>query len=96
MQMIKNKTCPANRRGGYYTINYGYGIDYLADLIEVAIKYDLVHQSGAWFTILNPDTGETMSEKIQGMPNVYDYLRDEENETVLSFVEEYIDNKISM
>lgn len=96
MSMTKNKTCPANRRGGYYTINYGYGIDYLADLIEVAIKYDLVHQSGAWFTILNPDTGETMSEKIQGMPNVYDYLRDEENEPVLSFIEEYIDNKINM
>lgn len=96
MTMVKNKTCPANRRGGYYTINYGFGIDYLADLIEVAIKYDLVQQSGAWFTIVNPDTGEVMSEKIQGMPNVYDYLRDEENEPVLAFIEEYIDNKISM
>lgn len=96
MSMTKNKTCPANRRGGYYTINYAYGIDYLADLIEVAIKYDIVQQSGAWFTIINPDTGEAMSEKIQGMPNVYEYLRNEEHEDVLSFIENYIDSKINM
>ena len=96
MTMTKNKTCPANRRGGYYTINYAYGIDYLADLLEVAIKYDILQQAGAWFTVVNPDTGELMSEKIQGMPNVYEYFRDEANENVLTFVENYIDSKIAM
>lgn len=94
MTMTKNKTCPANRRGGYYTIRYDSGIDYLADLIEVAIKYDMVQQSGAWFTIVNPDTGEVLAEKLQGMPRVYEFFRDEENEPVLTAVETYIDSKI--
>ena len=94
MSMVKNKTCPANRRGGYYTINYAYGIDYLADLLEVAIKYDIIQQSGAWYTIIDPDSGEILSEKIQGMPNVYAYLEDEANEERLTFIENYIDSKI--
>lgn len=94
MTMTKNKTCPSNRRGGYYTIRYDSGIDYLADLIEVAIKYDMLQQSGAWYTIINPDTGEVKAEKMQGMNSVYEFLMDEDNEPVLSFIEEYIDSKI--
>ena len=95
MSMTKNKTCPANRRGGFYTISYANGIDYLRDLVDVALKYDLIQKSGAWFTIVNPDTGEVLSEKIQGMANVYDYFRNEDNEDKLTFVEDYIDSKIS-
>ena len=94
MSMDKNTTCPPNRRGGFYTINYANGIDYLMDLVEVALKYNLVQQSGAWFTIIDPDTGEVKSDKIQGMSNVYAYLRNEENEGVLTFMEQYIDSKI--
>lgn len=94
MSMTKNKTCPSNRRGGYYTIDYANGIDYLTDLIEVAIKYDLIQQSGAWFSIINPDTGEILADKMQGMPRVREFFRDEENDEVLTFVEDYIDSKI--
>ena len=94
MTMIKNKTCPSNRRGGYYTIDYANGIDYLADLLEVAIKYDLIQQHGAWFSIIDPDTGDINADKIQGMSNVKEFFMDEDNEEVLSFVESYIDSKI--
>lgn len=94
MSMVKNKTCPANRRGGYYTIDYANGIDYLTDLLEVAIKYDLIQKSGAWFEIVNPDTGEVLTEKIQGMANVREFFRDESHEDILVFVEDYIDSKI--
>lgn len=94
MTMIKNKTCPSNRRGGYYTIDYANGIDYLADLLEVAIKYDLIQQHGAWFSIIDPDTGDIKADKIQGMSNVKEFFMDEDNEEVLSFVESYIDSKI--
>jgi recombination protein RecA len=94
MSMTKNKTCPGNRRGGYYTIRYDSGIDYLADLIEVAIKYDLIQKSGAWFTIVNPDTGEILSDKIQGQSNVSGYLADEAHEDILTFIEQYIDSKV--
>lgn len=95
MSMVKNKTCPPNRRGGFYTIRYDSGIDYLRDLIDVAIKYDLIQKSGAWFTIVNPDTGEILSDKIQGMSNVYQFFMDEGNESILQTVEDYIDSKIS-
>lgn len=95
MSMTKNKTCPGNRRGGYYTIDYANGIDYLTDLLEVAIKYDLIQKSGAWFEIVNPDTGEVLTEKIQGMSNVREFFRDEDNEEILTFVEDYIDSKIN-
>lgn len=94
MSMEKNKTCPSNRRGGYYTINYANGIDYLADLIEVAIKYDLIQQHGAWYSIVDPDTGDIKADKIQGMTNVKEYLMDEDNEPVLAFIENYIDSKL--
>lgn len=94
MSMTKNKTCPPNRRGGFYSIDYANGINYLRDLLDVAIKYDLVQKSGAWFTIINPDTGEVKSEKIQGMSRVYDYLSDENNEDILTFIEDYIDSRV--
>lgn len=94
MSMEKNKTCPPNRRGGFYSLDYANGINYLRDLVDVALKYDMIQQSGAWFTIVDPDTGECKSEKIQGMPNVYNYLRDVEHEDVLTFIENYIDAQI--
>ena len=94
MSMEKNKTCPPNRRGGFYSLDYANGINYLRDLVDVALKYDMIKQSGAWFTIIDPDTGECKSEKIQGMPNVYNYLRDVEHEDVLTFIENYIDAQI--
>ena len=95
MSMTKNKSCPPTRRTGFYTLNYEYGIDYLKDLIEVAMKYGLIEKSGAWFSIVNPDTGELI-EKLQGQAKVYDYLGAEENEGTLSIIEDYIDRRIYM
>lgn len=94
MTMVKNKTCPGNRRGGYYTIDYANGIDYLADLLEVALKYNLILQSGAWFSVVDPDTGEIKADKIQGMSKLREFLADEDNEPVLEFIEQYIDSKV--
>ena len=93
VSMKKNKTCPPTRRTGFYTLNYYTGIDYLKDLIEVAIKYNLIIQSGAWFAIVDPDTGEQII-KLQGQPRVYDYLEDLENIEVLKKIEAFIDKKI--
>ena len=87
MTMVKNKTCPPNRRTGFYTINYSKGIDYLADLIEVAIKYELIEKSGAWFTVSG------VKDKIQGQAGVYKYL--EEHQDVLANLETLIDEKIA-
>ena len=93
MSMTKNKTCPPTRRTGFYTINYMYGVDYLKDLVELAIKYGVIDKAGAWFSILNPETGELI-EKIQGQAGVNEYLENPDNETVLTMIEEYIESQI--
>ena len=54
------------------------------------MKYGLIDKSGAWFSIINPDTGEQIV-KLQGQAKVNEYLEDEENESVLSMIEDYID-----
>ena len=91
--MKKNKTCPPTRRTGYYTLNYLSGIDYLTDIIEVAIKYNIVQKSGAWFAIYNPDTGEELA-KLQGQARVKEFLGQEDNIEVLKIIEDFIDNEI--
>lgn len=93
MSMTKNKTCPPTRRTGQYTINYLEGIDYLKDLVDVAIKYEIVDKKGAWFTIQNPETGEVVSEKVQGISNVYKLL--DEDETILEQVEQMVDEEFA-
>lgn len=94
VSMTKNKTCPPTRRTGFYTLTYDKGIDYLSDLIEVAIKYGIVDKSGAWFTIVDTETGEALSDKLQGQSKVYDFLDSEDNLTILSRIEEIIDKHI--
>ena len=93
MSMVKNKSCPPTRRTGFYTLNYEYGVDYLKDLVEVAIKYGLIVKGGSWFSIVHIDTGEVVT-KVQGLSKIYDYLGDDENEAELTRIEEYIDSKI--
>lgn len=92
--MTKNKTCRPDRRTGFYTLNYLDGIDYLGDLIEVAIKYGIVDKSGAWFTIIDTETGEVLSDKIQGQNRVKEFLSDESNIQVLQRIEELIDKEV--
>lgn len=95
MSMVKNKSCPPTRRTGFYTLNYSFGIDYLKDLVEVAIKYEIIEKSGAWYSIVNVDTGELI-EKLQGLARVYSYLEDEANEDVLSMLEDFIGSKMGL
>lgn len=87
MSITKIKSAPPNRRTGFYTLNYEYGIDYLADLIEVAIKYGIIEKSGAWFTI------DGVEDKIQGQNGVYKYLS--ENQEVLDRVDALVNEKIA-
>lgn len=85
VNMVKTKFCRPNRHVGQYTINYEDGIDYITDLIDQAIYYGIVEKSGAWFTVVNPDTGEILKDKIQGQANLHKVL--DEDETLLQTVE---------
>lgn len=89
VSMTKNKSCPPTRRTGFYTLRYDSGIDYLADLIDVAIKYGIVQKKGAWFDLVDIETGEVIEGNIQGQANVKEVLT--ENVELLSRVENLVD-----
>lgn len=73
--LVKSKVCRPDRKVGFYTLKYLEGIDYISDAVDVAIKLGLVNQAGAWFTLIEPETGE-VKEKFQGKPKLVEYLRD--------------------
>ena len=91
--LIKSKVCPPTRRTGFYTLRYDTGIDYLNDLIEVAIKYGIIKKSGAWFEIVDVETEEVLSDKIQGQSNVYKELESEN--LLLERVEQLVDKSMT-
>ena len=93
VNMQKNRTCPPTRRTGFYTLRYLTGIDYTSDLIEVALKFGIVEQNKAWFSIIDIDTGEIIKDKIQGQANVVSVL--EEEPEILKRVEELIDARVA-
>lgn len=73
--LVKSKVCRPDRKVGFYTLKYLDGIDYISDAVDVAIKLGLVNQAGAWFTLVEPETGE-VKEKFQGKPKLVEYLKD--------------------
>lgn len=72
--LIKSKVCRPDRKVGFYTLKYLEGIDYISDAVDVAIKLGIVNQAGAWFTLIEPETGE-IKEKFQGKPKLIEYLK---------------------
>ena len=92
--ILKMKFAPSNRRTGFYTLNYNDGIDYLADLIEVALKCGVIQQTGSWFAVVDTETGEVIADKLHGQSDVYNLLV--EDKVVLQQVEDAVDKKISL
>lgn len=94
VNMVKTKSCRPTHHVGYYTINYNTGIDYITDLIDLAIYFNIVDKSGSWYTIMNPETGEVLVDKIQGQSNVNKYLEDHDDvfEQIEQLVTKNIEN----
>lgn len=92
MAMTKNRTCMPTHRVGQYRISYLYGIDYLKDLVDVAVECDIIEKKGAWFSIIDTETGEVLRDKIQGQAKVFSIL--EEESEVLERVEELVNEKM--
>lgn len=93
VNMVKTKFCRPNRHVGQYTINYDLGIDYITDLIDQAIYFDIIEKSGAWYTIVDTETGEVIKEKLQGQNNVYKYI--DENVEVMQRIETLLNSKMN-
>lgn len=94
VNMIKTKFCSPKRHIGQYTIDYDLGIDYITDLIEQAIYYDIVLKSGAWYQIVDVDSGEVLRDKVQGMSKLHDVL-DEDTE-LMEKLESMVNDKMSV
>lgn len=92
VNMVKTKFCRPNRHVGQYTINYDLGIDYLTDLIDQALYFEIIDKAGAWFTITDTETGEVLKEKLQGQAKVKEAL--DSDDKLLQRVEELIDAKL--
>lgn len=90
VNMVKTKSCKPSRHVGYYTINYDIGIDYLKDLFEMALKYDIINQQGSWFRIVDTETGEVLKEKLHGQSDLLNFLS--ENDDVVNRIKELLQN----
>lgn len=99
VRIQKTKICKPDRRVGFYTLSYDYGVDVVADLIPMAVELGVIKKAGSWFSIINPDNGEQLTYedgeviKFQGQVNLMAFLR--ENEQVYNFVNNYVMAKIT-
>lgn len=83
-KVIKNKVCINNRNSGYLTVRFRNGVDIVADTLAMAELFNLVKKGGAWYNLIDLETGEyLMNEdkllKLQGAANVRKYLNSNPN-----------------
>lgn len=63
-QITKNKTAPCNRGGGFITYRYATGLDWMHDLLEIALQFDFIHRvNNVTYQLINLDTGEVLVDK---------------------------------
>ena len=77
--LVKSKVCKLDRKIGFYTLKYLDGIDAVSDIIDIAIKEGLIAAGGAWYTLVDPETGEVFQKdgkdlKFQGKAKLRDFL----------------------
>lgn len=73
--ILKSKVFPSTRRVGYYTLKYLTGPDILSDYIDVGLQVKVIEQKGAFYDIVNLETGEVLNKKkIQGRNNLKEEL----------------------
>ena len=79
-KIVKNKVAPPFKEGEF-DIMYGTGISRVGEIIDLAVKYDIINKSGAWFSY-----GETRLG--QGRDNVKILLQKEKE------LDDEIDRKV--
>ena len=78
-KVIKNKVAPPFKEAEFDII-YGQGISKVGEIIDLAVKLELIDKGGAWFTV-----GDV---RLQGRDNVREYL--EQNPEVMAKLEQQI------
>lgn len=99
-RIVKQKSAPFDRRNASYFLLCNSGIRPEFDFAQLAVKkYGIIRKSGAWFSVLDPDTQEPVENedgnpvKLNGMPKVYDYLN--ANPGYFNKLKEFIMNDIN-
>ena len=80
VKVVKNKVAPPFREAEF-DIMYGEGISKEGSILDMAVKLDIIENSGAWFSYNNAKIG-------QGRENVKKYLRENPE------IAEEIENKV--
>lgn len=68
VKVVKNKVAPPFKTA-VVEIMYGQGISYVAELLDLAVDFDIIQKSGAWFSYKGEKIG-------QGRDNAKAYLKD--------------------
>ena len=79
-KIVKNKVAPPFREAEF-DIMYGEGISKYGELVDLAVKLDIIHKSGSWFSMGDERIG-------QGKDAAKQYLKDHPD--ICAHVEEEI------
>lgn len=77
--LVKSKVCKLDRKIGFYSLKYLDGIDVLSDIIDIGIKEGFISASGAWYSLVDAETGELYQQegkdlKFQGKQKLKEFL----------------------
>ena len=84
-KIVKNKVAPPFKEAEF-DIMYGKGISKVGEVLDLAVKYDIIRKSGAWFSYNDNRLG-------QGRDNVKSYLSD--NPELLAEVEAKVRERLN-
>lgn len=63
-KVTKNKTFPCNRGGGFITYRYATGLDWMNDLLEIALAFDFIHRiNNVTYELINLETNKVYKDK---------------------------------
>lgn len=90
-KIMKNKTAPCNRGGGFITYRYATGLDWVNDLLEIALAFDFIKRlNNVTYQLVNLETGEVYVDEegnlLQGKKaDLIEYIK-----TNIKFQNEYL------
>ena len=70
VKVVKNKMAPPFKKAEF-DIVYGEGISHVAEIVDLAVSFDIIHKSGSWFSYND-------QKLAQGMAAVKQLLKDNE------------------
>ena len=81
VRILKTKVCKPDRPNTTYSIKYRTGVDIIGDAVKTGILVGAIQQAGAWYNIVDMETGEILSDenneplKFQGKVKLMDYFK---------------------